>query len=628
MKRRDFLAATAATAASAALPLRLRVPQEASTAPKPVALPFGLSRVRLGAGPFKDALDVNRRFLMGQDPDRLLHTFRLTAGLPSTAQPLGGWEAPENELRGHYTGHYLSACALMAAQTGDAEVKARGDGIVAELAKCQQANGYLSAFPEEFFDRLRAGRSVWAPFYTLHKIMAGLLDTYTHSGNAQALQVLQGMARWTSGWAQPLGEYEMARVLEREYGGMNELLYNLSTVPGNERFRWLAHRFDHERFFAPLADGRDELKGLHGNTNIPKVVGAARRYELLGDERYRRIAEYFWREITTRRAYATGGTTNGEGWETDPGILSTQLSGYTQEDCTTYNMLKLTRHVFGWTADAAVADYYERALFNGILGSQHPADGEKLYYVSLAPGLWKLFGTPTQDYWCCTGTMSESFSQFGDSIYFHDDAGIWVNLFIASSLDWSEQGVHVIQDTGFPASDVTTLVVRAARPTRFALRVRVPYWATGQNGAALNGRALEGFAAPSGYYVLDRTWRDGDRLEVRLPMGLHPHPMPDDPTLVAMMYGPMVLAGKLGTDAPSPRAVPTPPRAIPEYTLPPVSVPGFKISSDDLTTWIKPVAGQALTFRTSGQAQDVTLVPFHSIFDERYAIYWKVERTG
>ncbi len=631
MKRREFIAAATATAASAALPLRFPLQEEQAAAPKPVALPFDLARVRLGPGPFKDAQDVNRRFLMAQDPDRLLHTFRLTAGLPSTAEPLGGWEAPENELRGHYTGHYLSACALLGAQAGDAEVKARGEHVVAELAKCQKPNGYLSAFPEEFFDRLRAGLPVWAPFYTLHKIMAGLLDTYQLSGNAQALDVLKGMARWTASWAQPLGDFEMQRVLEREYGGMNEMFYNLSALPGNERYRWLAHRFDHERFFAPLAEGRDEMKGVHGNTNIPKVIGAARRYELLGDQRSRRIADYFWHEITGHRAYATGGSTNGEVWAGDPDALAAQLSGYTQEDCTTYNMLKLTRHLFGWTAEASLADYYERALLNGILGSQHPADGEKLYYVSLAPGLWKLFGTPTQDYWCCTGTMSEAFAKLGDSIYFHDDTGIWVNLFIASEVDWTAKGVRVIQDTVFPASDVTTFVVRAARPTRFALRVRVPYWATGANGAALNGRALEGFAAPSGYYVLERTWRDGDRLEVRLPMSLHPHPMPDDPTLVAMMYGPMVLAGKLGTDGLTKdtlRAPPTKPRMVPEYTLPAVQVPSFKGPADDLASWVRPVAGQGLTFRTAGQAQDVTLVPFHAIFDERYAIYWKVDKAG
>ncbi len=630
MRRRDFIASTALTAASAALPLRRRggAAALADEAPKPAAVPFDLARVRLLPGPLLDATQVNRRFLMAQDPDRLLHTFRVTAGLPSSAQPLGGWEAPENELRGHYTGHYLSACALMGAQLGDAEIKSRGERIVGELAKCQKPNGYLSAFPEEFFDRLRAGQPVWAPFYTLHKIMAGLLDTYALSGNAQALDVLVGMARWTAGWCQPLGDYEMQRVLEREYGGMNELLYDLSALPGQQRWRYLAHRFDHERFFAPLAAGHDELKGLHGNTNIPKVVGAARRYELLGDERYRRIAEYFWHEIAAERAYATGGTTNGEGWQTEPGILANQLSGYTQEDCTTYNMLKLTRHLFGWSAAPAAADYYERALWNGILTSQHPDDGEKLYYVSLASGLWKLFGTPFQDYWCCTGTMSEVFSKLGDSIWFHDDDGIWVNLFAASEVDWAEKGVRITQQTSFPESDTTTLTVHASRPVQLALRVRVPYWATGGNGATLNRRALEGFAAPGGYFVLDRTWRDGDQLEVRLPMGLHVQPMPDDPTLQAVMYGPLVMVGRLGAGAGTPRAEPTKPRMVPEYKLDAVPAPSFTAPSDDPASWIHATGAGPLEFRTRGQAQDVTLVPFYTLFDERYAVYWKVTRQA
>ena len=629
MRRREFLAATAA----AALPIlsrvgRLRLPAADDFTP-PIR-PFDLSAVRLLPGPFFDAMQVNRRFLLAQDPDRLLHMFRLTAGLPSTAEPLGGWEAPDNELRGHYTGHYLSALALMAASQGDAELKTRGDRLVSELANCQGAlggYGYLSAFPQEFFDRLRVGKPVWAPFYTIHKIMAGLLDMHTLAGNAQALDVLRGMASWVSSWTQPLGDYEMARVLEREYGGMNEMLYNLSAVTGQERWREVAHRFDHERFFAPLALGRDELKGLHANTNIPKVIGAARRYELTGELRYRRIAEYFWREITTQRAYCTGGTSNGEGWETEPGVLSTQLSGYTQEDCTTYNMLKLTRHVFGWTGDPAAADYYERALFNGILGSQHPHDGEKLYYVSLASGLWKLFGTPGQDYWCCTGTMSEAFAKLGDSIYFQDDAGVYVNLFIASELDWSARGVRLVQQTRFPDEAGTTLVVRAPRPVRFALRVRIPYWATSGGSARLNGRALDGFAAPGGYCVLDRTWKDGDTVAVTLPMGLHLHAMPDDPSLQAVMYGPLVLVGRLGTEGLTPavlRAEPTKPRTVPEYKSDAVAVPAFQPRGAGPADWITRTGSRSLEFRTSGQPQDVTLVPFHTLFDERYAVYWKI----
>ena len=627
MRRREFLAATAA----AALPLHHlgRLGELPADGMVPPVRPFDLSAVRLLPGPFLDATAVNRRFLLAQDPDRLLHMFRLTAGLPSTAEPLGGWEAPDNELRGHYTGHYLSALALMSASQGDGELKARGDHMVAELAQCQNAHGYgyLSAFPVEFFDRLRAGKPVWAPFYTVHKIMAGLLDMHTLAGNAQALDVLRGMASWVASWTQPLGDYDMARVLEREYGGMNEVLYNLSEVTGQDRWRDVAHRFDHERFFAPLSMGRDELKGLHANTNIPTVIGAARRYELTGELRYRRIAEYFWREVTTQRAYCTGGTSNGEGWETEPGVLSTQLSGYTQEDCTTYNMLKLTRHVFGWTADPAAADYYERALFNGILGSQHPRDGEKLYYVSLASGLWKLFGTPTQDYWCCTGTMSEAFAKLGDSIYFQDDAGVYVNLFIASELDWAARGVRLVQQTRFPEEEGTTLVVHTRRPVRFALRIRVPYWMGAEGTARLNGRALEGFAAPGGYYVLDRTWKDGDTVAVTLPMRLHLQALPDDPSMQAVMYGPLVLVGRLGTEGLTPgvlRAEPTKPRTVPEYKSDPVPAPAFTAQGTGPADWITRTTARSLEFRTTGQQRDVTLVPFHTLFDERYAVYWKI----
>ena len=627
MNRRNFLAVTASSAAALASPRwpTWRVAPAAGGV-TPLVRPFDLARVQLRPGPVLDAMLVNRRFLMAQDMDRLLHTFRLTAGLPSDALPLGGWEAPVNELRGHYTGHYLSALALMSASLGDAELKTRGDFMVAELAKCQHAlgNGYLSAFPEEFFDRLRDGKPVWAPFYTLHKIMAGLLDMHTLAGSAQALDVLQGMARWTARWVQPLSDAAMQRVLLREYGGMNEVMYNLSALTNNDYYAWVAHRFDHEQFFAPLADGRDELKGLHANTNIPKVIGAARRYELTGEVRYRHIAEFFWRQVTTQRAYCTGGTSNGESWNTDPGVLSTELSGETQEDCTTYNMLKLTRHVFAWTAEPACADYYERALWNGILGSQHPRDGEKLYYVNLAPGLWKLFGTPGTDYWCCTGTMSEAFSKLGDSIYFHDDTGIYINLFIASEVDWPERGVRLVQDTRFPEEEGTTLTVRTAKPARFALRVRVPYWATQGGTATLNGRVLEGFTAPGGYFVVDRVWRDGDRLAVALPMGLHLHPMPDDPSLAAVMYGPLVLAGRLGTEGLTPavlRAEPTKPRTVPEYKAPGVGAPDFTATGDP-ANWIKR-KGTALEFETVGQTRNVTFVPFHRLFDERYAIYWK-----
>ncbi|HTR21040.1 MAG TPA: beta-L-arabinofuranosidase domain-containing protein [Gemmatimonadales bacterium] len=623
MNRRDFVLSTAALAT---LPRWLRLAPSAG----PLRVrPFDLRSVRLRPGPFLDALQVNRRFLMGLDPDRLLHMFRLTAGLPSTAEPLGGWEAPDNELRGHFTGHYLSAGALLSASLDDPEVRARVDLMVAELAKCQQAlgTGYLSAFPEELFDRLRDGRPVWAPFYTLHKILAGLLDAHTIGGNVQALDVATRLARWTARWVQPLGDAAMARVLEREFGGMNEALYNLAAITGEPAWRDLAHRFDHERIFGPLADGRDELKGLHVNTTIPKIIGAARRYEVTGDERARRVAEYFWREVTTRRAFCTGGTSNGESWNADPGIIAGELSAYTQECCTSYNMLKLTRHLLQWTTDPRVADYYERLLWNGVLGAQHPADGSKLYYVPLASGYWKLFGTPLHDFWCCTGTGSESFAKFGDSIYFHDAGGLYVNQFIASELDWADRGVRLIQDTRFPEVGSTTITVRTSRSVRFALRLRIPEWAGDGGSAALNGRTLEGFAASGSYFVLTRSWKDGDRVELTLPLTLQVEPTPDDPSLQAVTYGPLVLIGRLGAAGLTPehlRAEPTKPRTVPEFKLEPVAAPALRMPAQGVTALIQAVPERPLEFRTVGQSQDVTLVPFYRLFDERYAVYWKV----
>jgi DUF1680 family protein len=596
------------------------------------ARPFELKQVRLRRGPFLDAAEVNRKYMASLDPDSLLHMFRVTAGLRSSAKPLGGWEQPENELRGHFTGHYLSACALLYASLGDDSFKARGNQLVDELAKCQSAlgNGYLSAFPETFFDRLRAGTNVWAPFYTLHKIMSGLLDMHTYCDSQQALDVLKGMANWTRRWVDPLGEAHMARVLEREYGGMNDVLYNLFAVTGDRGYRQLAGRFDHERIFAPLAEGRDELKGLHVNTQIPKIIGAARRYELTGDSRFRDIADYFWREVTGKRCYCTGGTSNGERWGSDPGKLAGELSGYTQECCCTYNMLKLTRHVFGWTADPRAADYYERALFNGILGTQHPDDGMTLYYVSLASGYWKLFGLPLDAFWCCTGSGVESFAKLADSIYFHDDDGVYVNLFIASEVEWPDKRLKIIQETTFPETDTTTLSLRCKTPVRMPLRIRVPYWAARGGTVKLNGRELESFAEPSSYFVLNRTWQDGDKVEITLPMGLHIHAMPDNEALQAVMYGPLVLTGRLGTEGLTKdilRAEPTKIRQVPEYKAKPVPAPEFKTKSQDLRDCVEPAPRRSLEFRTVGQAQNIALVPFYKLLDERYAVYWKVTRA-
>ena len=626
--RRAFvLKSTSALAAAAAIPVLPRQVRAALSRRDPAvtARAFELKQVRLLAGPFQDDLNVNRRYMMGLDPDRLLHSFRTTAGLPSTAEPYYGWEAPNNELRGHFVGHYLSGCALLAAQTGDASVRARGDLLVAELAKCQKASGYLSAFPEEFFDRLKARRGVWAPFYTYHKILAGMLDSYTLGGNAQALDVAKRMGAWTREWVRPIDDTLMQSILRTEFGGIGESLDNLAAITGDMSWIDVSKRFDHERVLTPLAGGRDELTRVHANTTIPKIIGSARRYEITGDQRSRDIAEYFWREVTGKRCFATGGTSSGESWKNPVGQLAGELAPDTEESCPTYNMLKLTRHVFGWTADAAAADYYERALFNGMLGTQHPADGEKIYYTPLASGYWRMFGTPDHGFWCCHGTGVESHSKFGDSIYFHDDSGIWVNQFIASEVDWADKGVRLVQETKFPAMDTARITVRTSRPAQLGLRIRMPYWLAGPATVALNGRKLTPPASPGSYFLVNHLWRDGDHLDITLPMKLHVHAMPDDPTVQAVMYGPLVLAGRLGRD--NLRAPPTPPRMTPDFDLTPdtkpIAVAAIRAPSSDVTSWVKP-AGKPLEFRIVGQDREISLVPFNTVFDERYAVYWKV----
>lgn len=621
VSRRDLLALLALGAAAPLLPAA------ASAAVQPRWRPFAPGAVRLAAGPVLDALEVNRRALLALDPERLLHMFRVTAGLPSAAAALGGWESPDNELRGHYTGHHLSALALLAAHAGDATARARGRYIAAELARCQAAigSGYLAAFPEELFDRLRAGRPAWAPFYTLHKILAGLLDTAELSADPAALDTAVRLAGWIERWVGPLGEDAMQRVLEREFGGMNDALYRLMALSGESRFGELARRFDHERIYAPLAAGRDELNGLHVNTTIPKIIGATRGYELTGDERLLRVARTFERVVADDHSYCTGGTSNGENWNTPGGTLKGELSGYTQECCVSYNLQKLARALYGLSGEAALMDTYERLYWNGILGVQHPADGDKLYYVPLAGGYWKLFGTPLADFWCCTGSMAESFAKLGDTIYWHDDATLTVNLFVASELRWQERGFTLAQETRFPDDGRVVLRVRAARPVAATIRVRVPGWAEGAS-ATLNGRRLEASASPGSYLVVRREWRDGDVLALDLPMALHAEALLGDPTQLAVLCGPIVLAARLGTaglDAKSLRAPPTRPRTVPEYPLPAVAVPVVPAAIRDPARYLEPIPGRTLEYRTLTGPR-LEFVALHRLFDERYAVYLPV----
>jgi DUF1680 family protein len=594
------------------------------------AEPFPLADVRLLDGPFRDAMLRDQKYLLSLDPDRLLRNFRVNVGLPTDAKPYGGWEAPNCELRGHSLGHYLSALSLMYASTGDARFKQRADYIVGVLAQCQSNapaagfhEGYLSAFPESFIDRVEQSKPVWAPWYTLHKILAGLLDANRQCGNEPALAVAEKMADWVKFRVDHISPEQMQKSLNEEHGGMNEALANLYAVTGNTNYLALSAAFNHAKILDPLARGEDRLNGVHANTQIPKIIGATREYEFTGDPKYLTIADTFWDSVALRRSYAIGGHSDHEHFF-PTNEFARHLSPETAETCNTYNMLKLTRELFALRPDAAKMDFYERGLYNDILASQDPDTGMMTYFMSLKPGHFKIYSTPENSFWCCTGTGMENHAKYADTIYFHDANSLWVNLFIASELNWAEKGISVRQETKFPERDTTVLKFKAEKPVTLALKIRHPAWATGGMKISVNGKRQKIESAAGSYATVEREWRDGDTVEIRLPMKLHTEYLPDTTNEIALLYGPIVLAGELGTNGMPARLTANGQGDFNRVADP--SVPMFATTSDQLVKHVKPVRGQPLTFRTDGigRPADVTLIPFYEMHHQRYSVYWKL----
>jgi DUF1680 family protein len=595
----------------------------------PQARLFPLSQIRLLEGPFRDAMLRDADYLLSLECDRLLHTFRQNVNLPSSVKPLGGWEDPHCELRGHSLGHYLSALSLMFAATGDPQFKQRADDLVSELARCQSHSravgfheGYLSAFPESFIDRVEQGKRVWAPWYTLHKIMAGLLNANQLCGNEQALAVLEKMAAWVKFRLDRMSPEQMQNLYNNEHGGMNEVLADLYAVTGHADYLRSATAFNDPRVFDPLARGEDKLDGLHANTQIPKVIGAMREYELTGDPRYLTIADTFWDSVVLHRSYVIGGHGDREHFF-PTNEFAAHLSPDTCETCNTYNMLKLTRELFSVKPDAAKMDFCERALFNHILASQDTETGMFVYLMSLKPGHFKVYSKPEDSFWCCVGTGMENHAKYGDMIYAHDTDSLYVNLLIASELNWDERGIVVRQETGFPESDTTVLKIKTAAPVPLTMRIRRPAWAVEGVEVTVNGRRQTIDSTPGSYLSLTRVWHGGDAVSVRLPMKLRTECLPGTSDFVALLYGPIVLAGELGDDAmPSPFAT----HQTEFSNRPAPSAPIFASTADDLQRHIKPVSSQPLTFRTDGigRPTDVTLVPFYKLHRQRYSVYWQL----
>ena len=405
---------------------------DADTKVQPVvtmqAQPFELERVRLLAGPFLDAMHRDGQYLLGLDADRLLHTFRLNAGLPSSAEPLGGWEAPECEVRGHFVGHYLSGCALMYAATGEEPYRQRAAMMVEELAKCQRAlgaSGYLSAIPSP--SSIASKRSSRYGHPTIRCTRSWPV-CWKCTSNAKMPRPWRSPKVWPAGAKLVVTSCRTNKCsrcsISTEQGGMDEALANLYALTGKPEYLALSRRFVQRTYNDPLAAGRDELRGQHVNSFIPNIIGTARQYELTGNQEDHQVAHFFWHQVTAHRCYCTGGTSNREHWRTEPDHLAGELGDHTQENCCTYNLLKLTRHLFAWEPQSTYADYYERALWNSILSTQDPQTGMMMYFVTLGTGRWKYFNVPTDAFWCCTGTGVENHAQYGDSIYFHDQRGV------------------------------------------------------------------------------------------------------------------------------------------------------------------------------------------------------------
>ncbi len=402
-------------------------------------------------------------------------------------------------------------------------------------------------FPESFIDRVEQGKPVWAPWYTLHKILAGLLDANRLCGNQQALAVAEKMADWVKFRVDHISPGQMQRSLNTEHGGMNEALANLYAVTGDTNYLALSAAFNQARVLDPLAQGEDHLNGLHANTQIPKIIGATREYEFTGDQKYLAMANTFWDSVALRRSYVIGGDSDHEHFFST-NDFARHLSTDTCETCNTYNMLKLTRELFELHPDAAKMDFYERGLYNHILASQDPETGMFVYLMSLKPGHFKTYSTPEDSFWCCVGTGMENHSKYADTIYFHDADSLWVNLFIASELSWPEKNLSVRQETKFPESDTTVLKFKADKPTAFALKIRQPAWITDGVKISINGQKQKIDSAPGSYLTLQREWRDGDTVKIQLPMKLHTEFLPGTTNEIALLYGPIVLAGELGTN--------------------------------------------------------------------------------
>jgi len=602
----------------------------------PAVYSFDLQDVKLLDSRFKQNMEREQQWLLSIGANNLLHSFRTNAGVYSgneggySGRKLAGWESLDCELRGHTTGHILSGLALMYASTGDEKYKIKADSIVKGLAVVQQAlnqDGYLSAFPQELINRNIAGQPVWAPWYTLHKILSGLIDQYLYCDNKQALDIASKMGSWAYKKLQPVTADQRTKMLRNEFGGVNESFYNLYAITGNTEYKWLAEFFYHNETLDPLKEGKDILEKKHANTYIPKLIGLSRGYEIEGKGDGDSIAAFFWNTVIDHHSFVTGSNSDKEHFF-KPDDQSGHLTGYTGESCNVYNMLKLTRHLYEHTGSMKYADYYEKALFNHILGQQDPTTGMVAYFLPMLPGANKVYSTPDSSFWCCVGSGFENQAKYGEAIYYHNASNLFVDLFIPSELSWKEKEIKLKQETNFPEDGSMIFTVETAKPAGIALNIRYPSWAVAGATVKVNGKKVLVKNMPGTYIILNRSWNNGDRIEVNFPMTLHLASTNDNINKTAILYGPIVLAGEMGTTGFMGRQPFSNPQLhndyyTYDYHVPPGLSTSLQMSAVNLNDAIKPVAGERLTFKTVKEG--IQLKPLYDIHQERYIVYWDVK---
>lgn len=618
----------------------------AAVAAPPVVKLFPLTDVRLADGPFKHAQDINRQYMFKHDPDRLIAPFRSEAGLQPKAEMYHDLE--DRGLAGHLAGHYLSALAQLVASTGDQEAKKRLDYMVGELAECQKklGDGYVGGIPNsvQAFDQMATGvlvvndpfhlNGLSVPWYNLHKTFAGLRDAWLVAGNAQARDVLVGLADWCDVLTAKLFEEQMQQMLDVEHAGMTEVLADVSVITGEKKYMDLAKRFVHRKMFDAWSAKQDNLDSIHANTQIPKAISFGRVGEITGDADWINAARFFWDNVVTLRTIALGGHGAGNFFNPKASFAGMFNGRGGPESCGTHNMLRLTEQLFRLNPDPKYAEFYERALFNHILSSQHPKTGGLVYITSLRPRQDRVYSEAEVNLWCCVGTGMQSHSKHGRFIYAASDDALYVNLFIASELNWAERKVKLRQETQFPDVPRTRLVVSAEAPSRWTMRVRSPAWVRkGEYKISISGEPWPGEATPGSYVAIEREWRDGDRVDVELPMHVSLERLPDGQNYVAALYGPIVLGAKIADpnyQKQAPRPVDgsflTTTRPMPTETAPMLTG-----SDEAIAGGVKPVEGRPMTFTARDvigpdEFRDLELVPFFRVHDTRYMIYWPIAK--